>query len=318
MATIWLLGVCFLPLLLLPKVDSTIPMQLPPRLLPEEGKGVCPSEDSRQAQRSNFTNDVVDLLRQYLQTCDNGLTPDSAVSSCADIPATCESGMRYVTTSDGKTESVYCEASPPFSNHTWMRLAALDMTDSSQSCPMHWSTYNNEEHKIRACGRSHTQEEQVAQAVFSTSGIMYSKCVVESQPISLALPRLSLLMTQQHLQIHMSTVFPSPMGPILSTYGLSLQPELKEMKSVQQYVHAPTRASTKLTTSTYHHLWAAIIFVKLERLVHLQKTARYTSITYSGMDSRAMDQAHAASLTAHRGSARPYPVQQHKILKFES
>ena len=174
-AAMWLLSMYFLPLLLVLNVNSTIPMQLAPRYLPEEGKGVCPSKDSRQAQRNNFDKDVADLLRQYLQTCDNGLASDSAVSSCADIPVTCESGMRYITTNDGKTESVYCETSPPFSNHTWMRLATLDMTDSSQSCPMHWTVYNNDEHKLRACGRNHNQEQKVAQAVFSTSGIMYSK-----------------------------------------------------------------------------------------------------------------------------------------------
>ena len=171
----WTLGVCFLPLLLVVNVNSSIPLQLAPRLLPEEGKGVCPSEDSRRAQRRNFDKDVVDLLHEYLQICDNGLTSESAVNSCADIPVTCESGMRYITTSDGKTESVYCETNPPFSNNTWMRLATLNMTDSNQSCPVHWTLYYNDEHKIRACGRNHNQEQSVAQTVYSTNGITYNK-----------------------------------------------------------------------------------------------------------------------------------------------
>ena len=173
----WLLSVCLLlPLLLVPKVRATAPMELAPRYLPAEGKGVCPSEEGRQAQRSNIDMDVAKLLQQYLLTCDIGLTSDSAVSSCADIPTGCESGMRYVTTSDGKTaESVYCETSPPFNTQTWMRLAALNMTDSSQSCPTQWSLYNNAEHKIRACGRNHSQSQQVAQVTFSTNDIAYSK-----------------------------------------------------------------------------------------------------------------------------------------------
>jgi dynein heavy chain len=40
---------------------------------------------------------------------------------------------------------------------------------------MHWTIYNNEEHKLRACGRNHNQEQPVAQVTFSTSGIVYSK-----------------------------------------------------------------------------------------------------------------------------------------------
>ena len=176
MAAGWLLTLCFLPaLLVLPVSSTTTLMQLAPRYLPSEGKGVCPSEDSRQAQRSNIDKDVADLLQQYIYDCDMGLTSDTAVSSCADIPARCESGMRYVTTNDGKTESVYCETNPPFNNQTWMRLATLNMTDSSQSCPAHWTEYNDDEHKIRACGRNHNLEQQVAQASFPTNGISYSK-----------------------------------------------------------------------------------------------------------------------------------------------
>ena len=175
MVTKWFLSICFLPLLLVLKVSATAPIELAPRYLPAEGNRVCPSEDRQQAERSNINKDVANLLQQYLQTCDIGLTSDSAVSSCADIPANCESGMRYVTTSDGKAESVYCETSPPFNNQTWMRLAALDMTNSSHSCPTQWSFYYNDEHKIRACGRSHSQHQSVAQATFTTYGITYSK-----------------------------------------------------------------------------------------------------------------------------------------------
>ena len=173
MTTWQLLALGFSLLVLASEADSSPPIRLSPTYLPQ-GDTICPTEDQLEVQRSSINNNVADLLHQYLRTCDIGLTSDTAVSSCADIPPICDSGMRYIMTSDGKEEQVYCETNPPFDSQTWMRLAALNMEDMDQTCPGQWSESTDPDHNIRACGRSRT-EEQVASATFSTTGISYSR-----------------------------------------------------------------------------------------------------------------------------------------------
>ena len=129
-----LLSLCLLPILLLTIAEAShsTPLILPPTYL-SEGNSVCPSEEQRQAQKNNINREVADLLQHYLQDCDVGLTTDTAVRSCAAIPSVCDSGLRYVTTTDGKQEEVYCETNLPFDGGTWQRLASLDMEVTTQN-----------------------------------------------------------------------------------------------------------------------------------------------------------------------------------------
>lgn len=172
-----MLGSWLLCQLLPIEARSSTPLTLTPSYLQSQGSGVCPSEDQLKTQRSNINKDVVDLIRQYVyvQSCDIGMTTDTAVGSCAEIPAICNSSMRYVTTADGKGAQVYCETNPPFDNGTWMQVANINMENAAQSCPSQWTEYIDSDNNIRACGRDLTQEQSVALVLFSTNGVSYSK-----------------------------------------------------------------------------------------------------------------------------------------------
>ena len=164
-------------LLLFAGADSiSLPLQLSPSYIPQGG-GVCPSEAQRQETRYVIRGEVSSLLQEYIrsQVCNVGLTADTAVSSCADIPPVCGSGMRHVTTADGKTEQIYCDTNPPFDTTTsWMRLEALDMDNASHTCPGQWVETTDPDTGVRACGRDLTMEQSIAEATFSTNGISYS------------------------------------------------------------------------------------------------------------------------------------------------
>ena len=170
------LSLCLLPIFLLTIAEArhSTPLRLPPVYLPE-GNSACPPEEQRQAQKRKINRDVADLIQHYLHDCDAGLTADTAVRSCAAIPFLCNSSIRYVTTTDGKQEQVYCETNPPFATGTWQRLASINMEESAHTCPHGWTETMDPDHKIRACGRDLTQEQQVATATFSTNDINYSR-----------------------------------------------------------------------------------------------------------------------------------------------
>ena len=171
-----LLSLWVLTQMLVIEAKPSTPLILSPRQLPQ-GNGVCPSEEQLEAQRNNINSEVADLLRQYLQDCDVGMTAATAVSSCADVPSSCQSGLRYVMTADGKEEQVYCETNPPFdSGSSWLQLANLDMDNPGQTCPSGWTEGSLiDDTNVNACGRDLTQEQSVATAIFSPKGISWSK-----------------------------------------------------------------------------------------------------------------------------------------------
>ena len=156
----------------------SLPIRLAPSYIRQGSSSVCPSEVLRQEQRRKISADVSGLLQDYQRSeqCDIGLTAATAISSCADVPQICESGMRHVATADGKTEQTYCDTNPPFDTTTsWMQLAALNMDNVSHSCPGQWVERTDPDSRIRGCGRDLAAEQSVAVAAFSTNRISYSK-----------------------------------------------------------------------------------------------------------------------------------------------
>jgi len=57
------------------------------------------------------------------------------------------------------------------SDVTWTRVAFLNMTDSSHSCPNAWAPVNS---PVRACGRRPLNNASCSSAVYSTHGISYT------------------------------------------------------------------------------------------------------------------------------------------------
>ena len=61
----------------------------------------------------------------------------SFVSSCASLPSHCPSGYYLTVTVDGSVKGIFCDMALSCGNITggWMRVAELNMTDTSQQCP---------------------------------------------------------------------------------------------------------------------------------------------------------------------------------------
>ena len=98
----------------------------------------------------------------------------ATVSSCAALPPSSPSGYYWVKNSIGSAVPVYCDMTRSCGNITggWMRLAKLDMTDSSQQCPsgLRQRTYNN----TRTCVNSFNFGSCI-EVPLPTNNIKYSK-----------------------------------------------------------------------------------------------------------------------------------------------
>ena len=104
------------------------------------------------------------------------------VFSCASIPSYCPSGYYLTVTVDGSVEGIFCDMTLSCGNITggWMRVAKLNMTDTSQQCPS--GLVENNETGIRQC-----QAEGVGclSVNYSISNLGY---VAELQPTKLDTP----------------------------------------------------------------------------------------------------------------------------------
>ena len=75
------------------------------------------------------------------------------IISCADLPPSCPSGYYWVRVSNGSVVRVYCDMTLSCGNITggWMRVAELNMTDTSQQCPGNLVERKDSESGIRQC-----------------------------------------------------------------------------------------------------------------------------------------------------------------------
>ena len=97
---------------------------------------------NRTQQLHNFLHQQVnDLQAQTLQIIDGlvrpGQYPTFPASSCAALPPSSPSGYYWVRASNGSAVRVYCDMTRSCGGVTggWMRVAELDMTNSSHQCP---------------------------------------------------------------------------------------------------------------------------------------------------------------------------------------
>ena len=89
------------------------------------------SEDQLQL-RHNYS-----LLYSEVQQLRTGLRCSSSISTCASLDPLCPSGYYQVELSNGSAVPVYCDMALSCGAVTggWMRVAELNMTDTSQQCP---------------------------------------------------------------------------------------------------------------------------------------------------------------------------------------
>ena len=102
---------------------------------------------------------------------------ENPATSCNDILQNRPSGLYWIQTNCTSPPSqVYCDTNPRnFSNNTrgWMKVAHIDMTDSTQSCPDRFRQINRSEPPLRICGRPDGLV-GCAGTIFPVHGIEYS------------------------------------------------------------------------------------------------------------------------------------------------
>ena len=114
-------------------------------------------------------------LQQTINTVSDRLdntTVFNPASSCAALPPSSLSGYYWVMASNGSAVRVYCDMTRSCGGVTggWMRVAQLDMTNSSHQCPSPLRESN--ESNIRTCVRESTAG-GCSSTIFKTSNINY-------------------------------------------------------------------------------------------------------------------------------------------------
>lgn len=113
-----------------------------------------------------------------------GLTPDHPARSCLEVAASLlnsggsvESGLYYLRNGNGPAMQIYCDLTTSFKGNPigWMKLADVDMTNSSERCPSALTEVTSPAPvSRRLCGRSN-QFPGCTSVIFPTFGISYSK-----------------------------------------------------------------------------------------------------------------------------------------------
>ena len=85
----------------------------------------------------NITQELNITLQMQINQLTRLIFDNSIVSSCAALSPSSPSGYYWVRASDGSAVRVYCDMTRSCGNITggWMRVAELDMTNSSHQCP---------------------------------------------------------------------------------------------------------------------------------------------------------------------------------------
>ena len=140
----------------------------------------CSCSDSIEKLNASI-NSAIDLLQQNHDTLQfelnsitqvlSGLLPSVPASSCLQI-SLYPSGYYWVTASNGSAVRVYCDMTTSCGDGGWMRVASLDFSNSSTSCPS--GLLERVDSGIRTCGIE-SSESACPSVMFSTSGVEYTK-----------------------------------------------------------------------------------------------------------------------------------------------
>ena len=118
---------------------------------------------------------VKDLLALHNESCSPSFSP--LPTSCQEIKnkqPNSPSGVYLLATANDGTKYVYCNIEELCgSGGGWMRLAYLDMTDSTKNCPSGFKLYQSG--GVRACGRATSSGGNCTSVQFPSNGISYSQ-----------------------------------------------------------------------------------------------------------------------------------------------
>ena len=117
------------------------------------------------------------LLVEELVSIHNETVSSPLPKSCQEIKQRMRaspSGEYLVATSTNHTEYVYCHMETLCgSDDGWTRLAHIDMTDPTESCPYGWRLY--EENGVRACGRYNSTGGSCSSVQYQSKGMRYTE-----------------------------------------------------------------------------------------------------------------------------------------------
>ena len=133
------------------------------------------------ARIENKLNDITDKLDSLEKRMDAlhelGSTPCHAAGSCAEIlekDRSSPSGYYWVTNGTGHPHSVYCDMTRSCGGVTggWMRVAYLDMTNSSHQCPS--GLTQRTDSGVRSCVAS-SSSATCSSVLYRSHAIQYSR-----------------------------------------------------------------------------------------------------------------------------------------------
>ena len=166
--------------------DSNITLQQQLTVLHNQTQELSDSNITLQQQLTVLHNQIQQLsdsntmLRQQQNDTEVlknnlfGQFPFYPTASCATLPPSYPSGYYWVRASNGSAVSVYCDMTLPCGGVTggWMRVAELDMTNSSHQCPSGLMEHNDSPN-IRTCVRNETSG-GCSSVELSTANIQYT------------------------------------------------------------------------------------------------------------------------------------------------
>ena len=103
----------------------------------------------------------------------SALFPSVLPSSCSQI-SLYPSGYYWVRASNGSAVRVYCDMTTSCGDGGWMRVASLDFSNASTSCPSGLQERVNSRYGIRTC-RIESSGAACPSVMLSTSGVEYTK-----------------------------------------------------------------------------------------------------------------------------------------------
>ena len=123
------------------------------------------------SQQNQQLNSSTELLLSVLEG-PAGNFPFYPAVSCAALPPSSLSGYYWVRASNGSAVRVYCDMTTSCGDGGWMRVASLDFSNASTSCPS--GLQERVDSGIRTCGIE-SSEAACPSVMLSTSGVEYTK-----------------------------------------------------------------------------------------------------------------------------------------------
>ena len=127
--------------------------------------------DQQLIQQNQQLNSSIQLLLSVLEGL-VGNCPFHPAVSCAALPPSSSSGYYWVRASNGSAVRVYCDMTTSCGDGGWMRVASLDFSNASTSCPS--GLLERVDSGIRTCGIE-SSEAACPSVMLSTSGVEYTK-----------------------------------------------------------------------------------------------------------------------------------------------